>query len=70
MGGGGAVGAFSYEKLVTYLNDGTSPKSVRKIRRSEYPEYNFGNTRTAKLNIIFGCTCEGIINILFRLFVK
>ena len=48
----------SYGKLVTYMNDGTSLKSVRQIRRSEYPEYNLGNTRTAKLNILFGCTCE------------
>ena len=42
---------FSYGKLVTYMNDGTSLKSVRQIRRTEYPEYNLGNTRTAKLII-------------------
>ena len=41
------------------MNDGTSLESVRQIRRTEYPEYNLGNTRTAKLNILFGCTCEG-----------
>ena len=48
----------SYGKLVTYMNDGTNLKSVREIRRSKYPEYNLGNNRTAKLNILFGCTCE------------
>ena len=48
----------SYGKLVTYMNGGTCLQSVRQIRRSEYPEYNLGNTRTAKLNILFGCTCE------------
>ena len=39
----------SYGKLVTYMNDGTSIKSVRQIRRMEYPENNLGNTRTAKI---------------------
>ena len=48
----------SYGKLVKYLNDGTGLKSVRQIRQSEYPDYDLGNTRTAKLNIPFGCTCE------------
>ena len=37
--------------LCLYMNDGTSLKSVRQIRRTEYPEYNLGNTRTAKLII-------------------
>ena len=32
------------------MNDGTSLKSVRKIRRTEYPEYNLGNTRTGQIN--------------------
>ena len=40
----------SYGKLVTYRNDGTSLKSVRQIRRTEYPEYNLGNTRTSQIN--------------------
>ena len=31
---------FSFGKLVTYMNDGTSLKSVRQIRRTDYPEYN------------------------------
>ena len=36
------------------MNDGTSLKSVKQIRQSKYPEYNLGNTRTAKLNIVMG----------------
>ena len=40
------------------MNDGTNLKSVRQIRQTEDPEYNLGNTRTAKLNFLFGCTCE------------
>ena len=55
---------------MTYINDGTSLQSVKQIRRSEYPEYNFGNTRTAKLNILFGYTYEASEMFLFRLFVK
>ena len=35
-----------------YINDGTSLKSARQIRWSDYPEYNLGNTRTAKINIL------------------
>ena len=31
------------------MNNGTSLKSIRQIRWSEYPEYNLVNTRTAKL---------------------
>ena len=38
------------------MNDETSLESVRQIRQREYPEYDLGNTRTAKLNILFGCT--------------
>ena len=48
----------SYGKLVTYMNDGTSLRSVRQIRRTEYPEYNLGNTRTSQINNLFGFTCE------------
>ena len=48
----------SYGKLVTYRNDGTSLKSVRQIRRTEYPEYNLGNTKTSQINNLFGFTCE------------
>ena len=44
--------------LCLYMNDKTSFESVRQIRRTEYPEDNLGSTRKAKLNIIFGCTCE------------
>ena len=44
---------FSYGKLVTYMNDGTSLKSVRQIRLTEYPEYNLGNTRTSQINNLF-----------------
>ena len=40
------------------MNDGTSLKSVRQIRQTEYPEYNLGNTRTSQINNLFGFTCE------------
>ena len=30
---------FSYGKLVKYMDDGTSLRNVRQIRRTEYPEY-------------------------------
>ena len=40
------------------MNDGTSLENVRKIRRTEYPEYNLGNTRTSQINNLFGFTCE------------
>ena len=40
------------------MNDVTSLKSVRQIRRTEYPEYNLGNTRTSQINNLFGFTCE------------
>ena len=33
-------------------------KVLGKLDKRKYPEYNLGNTRTAKLNILFGCTCE------------
>ena len=35
------------------MNDGTSLKSVRQIRRTEYPEYDLGNTRTSQMNNLF-----------------
>ena len=54
----GPTKVFSYRKLVRDMNDGTSPKSVRQIRQTEYPEYNLGNTRTSQINNIFGFTCE------------
>ena len=34
------------------MNDGTSLRSVRQIRRMEYPEYNLGKTRTSQINNI------------------
>ena len=40
------------------MNDGTGLKSVWQIRRTEYPKYNLGNTRTSQINNIFGLTCE------------
>ena len=40
------------------MNDGTSLKSVKQIRRTEYQEYNLGNTRTNQINNLFGFTCE------------
>ena len=47
------------------MNDETSLKSVRQIRQTKFPEYNLGNTRAAKLNILFGCTCEASYMFLF-----
>ena len=36
--------SISYGKLVTYIKDGRSLRNVWQIRRTEYPEYNLGNT--------------------------
>ena len=41
----------SYGKLATYMNDGTSLKSARQIRRTEHHEYNLGSTGTSQINI-------------------
>ena len=45
-----ALTLVSYGKLVTYMNEWTSLRSDRQIRRTEYPEYNLGNTRTSQIN--------------------
>ena len=41
---------FIFNGTIAYINDGTSLKSVRKIRRMEYPENNLCNTRTSQIN--------------------
>ena len=46
------------------MNDGTSLKSVKQIRRTEYPEYNLGNIRTAKLKHEMYLYNKNVINIV------
>ena len=49
---------FSYGKLVTYMNNGTSLKSVWQIRRTVYPEYNLVNTRPSQsVTMRFNLVC-------------
>ena len=43
-------------KLVTYMKDGTSLKSVRQIRQSEYPENN------VKLLILCSVLCKATVH--------
>ena len=45
-------------------------KVLGKLDELKYPEYNLGYTWTAKLNILFGCTCEASKMLLFWMFVK
>ena len=43
------------------MNDGTSLRNVRQIRRMEYPKYNLGNTRTSQISVLVWLCCLGVL---------